>query len=119
MTSNFSPGDVIDFFFPYAKPINGEYGKYRPALIININDKTALALALKITKSEPTEFFPNRIKIKNWRFANLIEPSYVEVDMKAHFDLRDSNQFKYRGTLWPTDFSDILKEYAPRSERAK
>jgi len=106
------PGEIYDIKFPY-KPgtidEQGQTSKIRPALVIT-TEKQTIAIFIKITKSKPTENFPHRIPILNWRRANLNNPSYAEIDSILLLEI-DNTPLPYRGTLISSDFKHILNEF--------
>ncbi|MBM7648691.1 hypothetical protein JOC78_001637 [Bacillus ectoiniformans] len=106
------PGQIIDIYFPFKPPIlpGQASGKYRPALIMSVaDDGTAIAVAVKITSSEPTARFPDRIEIVHWQEAGLDNESYAEVESEIAITV--SGPITLRGELNPVDFNSILLEY--------
>lgn len=106
------PSELYDIYFPYQEghiDDQGRAGKTRPALIMTAEKGTAIAISVKITKSKPTTYFPNRIPIFNWQSANLTVPSFAEIDTLLPIPLEAS--LPLRGELHPVDFKNVLRAF--------
>ncbi|MDF0728661.1 hypothetical protein PY093_18715 [Cytobacillus sp. S13-E01] len=73
-------------------------------------DRTTIAVLVKITGSEPSTRFPNRIQIVHWEAAQLDKKSYAEIDSSLSFDLSLIPN-TYRGELQELDFNRVLTAY--------
>jgi PemK-like, MazF-like toxin of type II toxin-antitoxin system len=102
------PGEIYDIYFQYQNPAQG--GKFRPVLILGFRRGKAIAVALKITKSGPTNRFPHRVEIRHWRHAGLPKPSWVQYDWYAEIP---TNVFyrKFYGTMHPNDFANVVRHF--------
>ncbi|WP_332628569.1 type II toxin-antitoxin system PemK/MazF family toxin [Halalkalibacter flavus] len=101
------PGEIYTMFFPYKPPAKS--GKVRPVIILAVEAKRAIAVAVKITTSQPSDYFPNREKIIYWKRANLVKPSYAELDSTAIIPI--TPKYRYVGELHPYDFQNILIKF--------
>ncbi|MET1180873.1 type II toxin-antitoxin system PemK/MazF family toxin [Peribacillus simplex] len=101
------PGEIYDIYFPYKEKAGG---KRRPALILDVNNGRALAVAIKITSSPPSSRFPNRVPITRWLYAKLDNFSYAEIDSQTTIAILSPPPL--RGRMHPDDFSNVVQEYA-------
>ena len=76
--------------------------KVRPVIILE--DRSALCLSLKVTSREKNDRF--HVKIKQWEYAGLDKPSWVDISKILEIDEKD---FKEKiGTLDPEDVFTIM-----------
>lgn len=102
-------GEIYDMYFRYKEKPGG---KKRPGLIIAVNDGEAIAVACKVTGSEPTTFFPNRIHIEHWQQAGLDKESWVEIDTQRQISVRLPRPEDKYGDLHTDDLRKVFEELA-------
>lgn len=101
------PGDIYRMNFNHQPPAQGS--DYRPALILQVDGVRKLAIAVKITRSEPTKDYPHRKRIEHKDHASLDYESYAQYDW--YNIVTTTGRMKYMGTLHPTDFILVLDAF--------
>ncbi|MDM5248361.1 MULTISPECIES: type II toxin-antitoxin system PemK/MazF family toxin [unclassified Lysinibacillus] len=96
-------GDIYKIDFPFEQ---GQGSKYRPVLVFILITENSEFIALKIM-STPRSF--NRVKIDNWKEANLSNESYVQLDNFKRVKFNKSSN--YVGTLNFDDYNKIVSEF--------
>jgi hypothetical protein len=106
------PGDIYDVYFGFEEKPGG---KFRPVLIVEVENDIAAGVAIKITskgpKEPPTVHDTHRIKIEHLEGTGLTKPSWARCEKYRSFPLNAFRPENKRGTMHPDDFKKIYDEY--------
>lgn len=105
------PGEIYDAFFRYD---DGTGGKYRPVLVMEVDSGLFVAVAIKVTTSQPKKGYTDpihtsRLLIKDWKAAGLSKVSYAQCSTFGLFKYVELK--RYIGRLTSSDFQNIYNEY--------